>query len=203
MTTTPNDASLVNEALGVVGSVAGQESAFKQPLTTAPPAPAASSSLALRLKNNALPLMVIPPEEDPLLHYIASTIQKHGERKKASRIVAKTLLHIHTMTRAPPLQVVREAVLAAAPACKNLTMTHGTRRLYKPVALGERQRTRYAIKWILEACQKRPEHKLEERLAREMIDIIQCTSPDQNEALKKKLDVHTLAMRNRANTTMR
>ncbi|EKM56520.1 uncharacterized protein PHACADRAFT_253696 [Phanerochaete carnosa HHB-10118-sp] len=202
VTTTPNDASLVNEALGVVGSVAGQKSAFQQPLTAPTPTPAASP-LAAYLKNDQPPLMLIPPEEDPLLHYMTSVIQKHGERKKAAGIVARMLLHIHTLTRVPPLPVVRRAVLDAAPACKNVTMVHGTKRLFKPIALGEKQRTRYAIQWILESSNKRPEHKLEERLAREMIDIIQCTDPKENDTLKKKLEVHTLAMRNRANATMR
>ena len=76
-------------------------------------------------------------------------------------------------------------------------MMHGSRLMYKPIALGEKQRTHCAIKWILESCQTRPEYRLEERLAREIIDILQCPDPKENGALKKKLEVYTLAMRNR------
>lgn len=186
----------MNETLGAIGSISGQKSAFQQPLSAPTPSPAASQVAAI-LKNEQPPLMLIPPEEDPLLHYLTSAITKHGERKKAARIVANTLLHIHTLTRAPPLPVVRRAVDAAAPACRVVTLIHGAKRLFKPVALGEKQRTRFAVQWILDSSDKRPEHKLEERLAREMIDIIQCTDPKENDALKKKLEVHVLAMRNR------
>ena len=76
-------------------------------------------------------------------------------------------------------------------------MTHGAKRVFKPMPLGEKQRVRFAVKWLLETCEKRSEHRMEERLAHEMIDIVQCTNPKENATLKRKFEVHELAMRNR------
>lgn len=62
----------------------------------------------------------------------------------------------------------------------------------KPVALSEKQRTRFAVKSILDVISKKP-GRLDEKLAREMISIVQGSS----DVLKKKLDVHQVAMVNR------
>jgi hypothetical protein len=59
--------------------------------------------------------------------------------------------------------------------------------------LGEKQRTRFAVKWILEACDSKPGKTLEERLAREVIAVLEGNS----RALAKKLELHRTAMINR------
>lgn len=138
-------------------------------------------------------ILDIPPEQDPLLHYLTSSLLKHGHRAKASRIVARTLMHLHAFTRAPPLPVLREAVLAAAPAVKTTSRRIGAKTNYKPVALGEKQRTRYAVQWILKASESKSGQTVEERLAREIIAVLQGNS----EALKKKDEVHKFATVNR------
>jgi Ribosomal protein S7p/S5e len=69
----------------------------------------------------------------------------------------------------------------------------GTKNIAKPVALGEKQRTRFALQWILKASEKKNGKTVEERLAREIIAVVQGSS----EALKKKEEVHRFAMVNR------
>ncbi len=59
----------------------------------------------------------------PLLQL--NTIVGHGERKRASRTISRMLLWVHSLTRAPPLGIVPEAVLLAAPAVRPMTHTHG------------------------------------------------------------------------------
>jgi hypothetical protein len=70
---------------------------------------------------------------------------------------------------------------------------HSTKNIPKPVALGERQRMKFAVRWILDASYKKMGKKIEERLAREMVAVVQGDS----EALKKKEEVHKFAMVNR------
>ena len=139
------------------------------------------------------PMLDIPPAEDPLLQFMANTIMRHGKRKRASRIVSRMLLWVHSLTRAPPLDIVRQAVLLAAPAVRIMSHTHGGKIVARPVALSEKQRTRYAVKWIIKACENRPGQTLEERLAREIIATLQGTSS----VLTEKDRLHTLAMVNR------
>lgn len=150
--------------------------------------PVASTS-----KSKLPPMLNIPPAEDPLLHYLTSSIMKHGRRSKAARITSRTLLHIHSFTRNEPLPLLREAILAASPAVKCLSHRHGAKNVHKPVALGEKQRTRFAVRWILEASDSKPGKTLEERLAREVIAVLEGNS----KALAKKMELHRFAMVNR------
>lgn len=137
--------------------------------------------------------MLIPPAEDPLLHYISSTIMRDGKRNTADRVVSRMLLHVHALTRAPPLPIVREAVHAVSPMVKCISQRRSVKVIQKPIALSERHRTRFAIKWLLLASRNRKEKTLEERLAKEVIAVLQGSS----EALKKREEMHKLAMVNR------
>lgn len=140
------------------------------------------------------PLINIPPQQDPLLSYLASRLMNHGHRQKASRIVSRTLLNIHAYTRAPPLPILRRAIFALAPAVRCLKHRHATKTIYKPVAVSEKQGICFAVTWLLEECKGRQGGPMvEERLAREIIKVLHNDSG----ALKKKSDMHALAMVNR------
>lgn len=155
------------------------------PSTRPPPAP---------LSTTPPSALDIPPEEDPLLQFMTNTIMRHGKRKRASNTISRMLLWVHALTRAPSLEIVREAVLLAAPAVRTMSHTHGGKIVSRPIALSEKQRTRYALKWILKACDNRPGQTLEERLAREIIATVQGTSS----VLLEKERAHTFAMVNRS-----
>jgi small subunit ribosomal protein S7 len=156
-------------------------------------APGTSTTFAAASPTPPPPILDIPPAEDPLLQFMTNTIMRHGKRKRASRIVSRMLLWVHSLTRAPPLEIVREALLLAAPAVRSMSHTHGGKIVSRPIALSEKQRTRYAVKWILKASDNRSGQTLEERLAREIIATIQGTSS----VLAEKERVHTFSMVNR------
>ena len=187
---TPASDKVLTSALDELGSMLP---GIAKPVVEATPTPAQATppAQATRLDPST---MVIPPAEDPLLQYLTATVQKHGHRAKAARITSRTLLHLHAFTRSPPLPVLREAILTASPAVRSMIHRQGAKNVAKPVALGEKQRTRFALQWILDASEKRNGRTIEERLARELIAVIQGTS----EALKKKEEVHRFAMVNRS-----
>ncbi|KAF9511083.1 hypothetical protein BS47DRAFT_1347097 [Hydnum rufescens UP504] len=68
-----------------------------------------------------------------------------------------------------------------------------------PRPLGPKQRTGQAIRWIIQMSEKRKNVKLEQRLAREILAIIEGNS----EVLKLQEQQHSLALANRANATVR
>jgi small subunit ribosomal protein S7 len=140
----------------------------------------------------------IPPADDPLLRCVASALVRRGKRSHANRAAAATLTHIYAMTRAQPLPIFREAVLRTAPAVRSMIHRHGTKNVAKPVALGEKQRIKFAVKWLLDASKSNVGTDVEERLAREMIAVVQGVS----KALEKKKEVHTFAMVNRCVKTL-
>jgi len=69
----------------------------------------------------------------------------------------------------------------------------GAKNIARPMALNEKQRTRFGVEWILQASQKKAGKSLDVRLAKEIVAVVQGTS----DALKKKEEVHRFAMLNR------
>ncbi|KAG5730446.1 30S ribosomal protein S7, chloroplastic [Termitomyces sp. T112] len=145
-------------------------------------------------------IMDIPPAEDPLLYYVTSHLMRHGHRARASRIVSNILLHIHAWTRAPPLPILRQAVLDAAPAVRTVSHRSGGKTTFKPTALSEKKRMYYALKHIKDASRARPGRSIEERMAREMINIVEGVA---SEAVKMKRKMHEFATVNRGNIQTR
>ncbi|THH15514.1 hypothetical protein EW146_g4973 [Bondarzewia mesenterica] len=139
------------------------------------------------------PILDIPPAEDPLLSYLTNSIMKHGNRKRAARIVSRTLLWIHTFTRAPPLPILRKAIIDASPFVRAMTHRHGAKNVSMPIALSEKQRTRFAVQWVLKESRNKSGQTLEERLAREIIAVIQGST----KVLENKARVHDFATANR------
>ncbi|KAF8646689.1 hypothetical protein AX16_007102 [Volvariella volvacea WC 439] len=167
-----------------------------------PPAP--TLSRALQPKGPTLAtidpsLITPPPAQDPLLHYLTSRLTTHGHRARAAALTSSILLHIHTLTRAPPLPILRAAVLQASPAVRTLMHRRGGKTVAKPVALGEKQRAKYALGWILDASAKRGGRSVAERVAREVVEIVEGRSA----ALGEKEKVHKFAMVNRGNAQTR
>ncbi|KAF7330938.1 Ribosomal protein [Mycena venus] len=199
-----SDETTASQALNELGSdifdtdLAEQETDYK-PWMYLPPL------ASYGRKQNHEPLINVPTPEDPLLQFLTSLIMKHGERAKARRVVSKTLTYIFTLTRAPPLPIMREAVLLASPAVKTKSQTHGAKVVHVPMALSEKQRTHYGLMWLIATSKGRVGRRLEERLAREMVDIVQRahalrdmpadTRPSG--ALGLKYDMHKFAMVNR------
>ncbi|CAE7067752.1 unnamed protein product [Rhizoctonia solani] len=142
----------------------------------------------------------LPPVADPLLDFTASLIQKHGERTKAARTVARVLEHIHILTGgAPPLPIYREAIRLASPSVKVVTQKRRAKNLPTPRPLTERQRTRAGILAILKASDKRPEKHIWIRVARECVNVLR----GESDAIKKLEELHRFAMANRANASVR
>ena len=159
----------------------------------------AGTSLAVKAnsKDVAIPstsnLMIIPPAQDPLLHYLASKLTKNGLRTRAAGRVSRVLMHIYSYTRAQPLPILRQAIFAASPAVRVMNHKKGSKSISVPVPLNEKQRTRFGVEWILNASEKKDGKSLEVRLAKEIVSVVEGSS----EALKKKEEVHRSAMLNR------
>ncbi|KAJ8495502.1 hypothetical protein ONZ45_g12827 [Pleurotus djamor] len=184
MSTTRDENTLKNAFQELAGSVPNSIAKSSTSVPAIPPSPARTPTI-----------MDIPPESDPLLSYLTNSLMKDGKRARAARTTSRMLLHIHAFTRADPVPIFREAIRLASPAVKSLIHRVASKNVAKPVPLGEKERVRYAVQWILKASEKKPASTAEERLAREIIAIIQGNS----DVLKTKEEVHRFAMVNRGN----
>ena len=153
----------------------------------------------------------LPPDKHPMLQLIATYIMSKkirnkpkglnepynkpfgGKYAKAAKLTSQTLLFIQSSTRSPPMPIVQQAILDASPAVKCLRQKRGAKVLVKPKALNERQRIGQGIEWILEACRYRPGITFPERLAQEILGVLQGDS----QALRKKIEQHEFATVNR------
>jgi small subunit ribosomal protein S7 len=157
-------------------------------------------------------LVEVPPDADPLLAYLTSRLMTHGKRHAAAKRVSRALLHIHGWLRVPPLPILRQAVLLASPDVRIVTNTSAAgKKTYLPYPLSERQKTFYAVSWILDASSKKVKSNetVAERLAATVLEIVQARLPIGGESdedpivknmpspVKKKFEIHRLATVNR------
>ncbi|KAG6899179.1 hypothetical protein C0993_012625 [Termitomyces sp. T159_Od127] len=177
------DKQTIDLAMAQLGQVAVIAHAARPVPAVPQPAPSAQT------------IVNIPPAEDPLLHYVTSHLMRHGHRARASRIVSNILLYIHAWTRAPPLPILRKAILDAAPAVRTLSHRTGGKTTFKPTALSEKKRMFFALKHIKDASRARSGRTIEERMAREMINIVEGVD---SEAVKAKRKMHEFATVNRS-----
>lgn len=180
----------------------------------APSGAALSAYAASSVSLTALPTLDIPPPTDPLLSYIATQLMRDGKRHTATRRVSKILLHLYALTRSSPLPLLRQAVELASPSIRVKSHKAGGKVTQKPVPLSEKQRTFYAVRWILKATGDRekkmievnkrkvkvlPKGTVEERFARVVVALLNAdpNQPKSNPVLAKKVAVHELGMINR------
>ncbi|KAG9020262.1 hypothetical protein FS837_008387 [Tulasnella sp. UAMH 9824] len=161
--------------------------------------PPTLSSMPLAPSPPTFSPVFIPPAEDPLLSLLTNIIMRDGKRHRAARLVTDTLSYLHSVTLAPPLPILREAVRLASPAVKVVTLRKSAKNLPSPRALNERQSTKQALRWILAASEKRSDKSLTHRLAKEVVAVVRGDS----DVLKRKEEVHRLAVVNRANAPRR
>ncbi|PPQ78717.1 hypothetical protein CVT25_010720 [Psilocybe cyanescens] len=140
----------------------------------------------------------IPPAQSPILQLFTTMIMQDGKYASAAKRISNMLLHLHVMTKSRPVPLVEEAVLLASPAVKiSRQKKGGGKTTLKPMALSERQRTRQGLEWIIKGAngKGRPGKDISDRLAREIISVLQGTAHANAE--KKKL--HEEVMVNRGN----
>ena len=116
-----------------------------------------------------------------------------GKYARAVKLTSQMLLFIQSSTRSPPMFIVQQAILDASPAVKCLRQKRGAKVIVKPTTLNERQRIGKGIQWILEACRYRPGITFPERLAQEILGVLEGKS----DTLKEKQTQHEFATVNR------
>lgn len=137
----------------------------------------------------------LPPQTDAILTYFTSLIMRDGKRHQAARTVANTLNNIHLLTHAAPLPILREAIERAGPSVRVVSQKQRNKSLMTPRPLSAKQRVGQAIRWIVQYSDNRPDHNFDQRLAKEVLAIV--TNPSSSNVMKKKEEVHKLALANR------
>ncbi|KAH8116894.1 ribosomal protein S7 [Phellopilus nigrolimitatus] len=167
-------------------------------LTLSPEPPAKSNGLSYAGLPDHKIFLDLPPAQDPLLRYLTSAFQHDGRRHTAERRASRVLMFLHTLTRAAPLELLRAAIDRVSPSVRIVSHKRAARNIMIPVALREKQQVRYAVKWMLKASESRGGRTVEERLAREIVLVLNGNGG----ALRQKESLHQTATVNRGNIPM-
>lgn len=78
-------------------------------------------------------------------------ILSSGKRARAEHTVSRTLLYIHALARAPPLPILRHALITASPAVKCISQKLSGTNIVRPTTLTEKQCIKVGINAVLAA----------------------------------------------------
>ena len=141
----------------------------------------------------------LPPRQDPLLHFMVNLLMRDGKKARAERWVSDMLGHMAKLTNSSPVPLVHEAVASARPLLRMQSRKQGGKTMQVPIPLNERQSTRRALVWIIDASNRRLDRMISRRLAVEVLAVLEGNSS----VLSRRDELHKVGTNNRANASVR
>ena len=130
-----------------------------------------------------------------LVNMVVNRILKDGKKSLAYQILYRAVKKIQQKTETNPLLVLRQAIRRVTPniGVKTRRNKKGSTRKV-PIEIGSKQGRALAIRWLLEASQKRPGRNMAFKLSSELVDAAKGSGG----AIRKKEATHRMAEANRA-----
>jgi len=136
-----------------------------------------------------------PIYDSVLVTKFVNRLMRGGKKAVAERIFYKAMEIIEQKTGKPALEVFEQAIENVAPQVEVRPRRVGGQTYQVPIEVNPDRRRSLAIRWIVQAVQRRKTGRpAEERLAQEIIDAYNRTGT----AYKKREDTHRMAEANRA-----
>lgn len=129
-----------------------------------------------------------------LVSKFLNNLQWRGKRGTAQKIFYDMLERIESLTKEDGLAVFERALNNAKPLLEVRPRRVGGATYQIPMEVRPNRKESLAIKWIIAAARERAEHRMEERLAQEVI----AASKNEGTAIKKRESVHKMAEANKA-----
>lgn len=143
------------------------------------------------------PKRVVPKDpiyNDELVTRAINKLMYDGKKSLAEQIFYNSMEIIKERTGEEPLEVFREALNNIMPVVEVKSRRVGGANYQVPVEVKPYRRRTLGLRWLIGSARKRGERRMEERLAREIMDAYNS----EGAAVKKKEDVHRMAEANRA-----
>ncbi|MCS7273318.1 MAG: 30S ribosomal protein S7 [Fimbriimonadales bacterium] len=149
-------------------------------------------------RRGPVPKRVVPPDpvyDSELVARFINRLMKHGKKSVAERIFYEAMKIVEQRTGKPALEVFEQAIENVAPQVEVRPRRVGGQTYQVPIEVNEFRRRSLAIRWIVQAVQRRKTGRpAEERLAQEIIDAYNKTGI----AYKRREETHRMAEANRA-----
>lgn len=149
------------------------------------------------MRRRRAPIREVPPDpvyNSPLVMKFINNLMWDGKKSLAMKIFYTALEKIKEYTQEEGIKVFEKAIENVKPVLEVRPRRVGGATYQVPVEVPPRRQISLAIKWIIKAARERPEKRMVERLAKELIDA----SKNEGRAVKIKETTHKMAEANRA-----
>lgn len=131
---------------------------------------------------------------DKVVAKFINNVMEHGKKAVAEKIVYSAFDIIAAKSKQDALKVFAEALDNVKPLVEVKSRRVGGATYQVPMEVRADRRQALAIRWIIDAAQKRSETTMTERLANELLDAL----ANKGSAVKKREDTHRMAEANKA-----
>ena len=131
---------------------------------------------------------------DKVVTKFINNVMEHGKKAVAEKIVYSAFDISAQKSKQDALKVFAEALENVKPLVEVKSRRVGGATYQVPMEVRADRRQALAIRWIIDAAQKRSETTMTERLANELLDAL----ANKGSAVKKREDTHRMAEANKA-----
>lgn len=131
---------------------------------------------------------------DKVVAKFINNVMEHGKKAVAEKIVYSAFDIIAAKSKQDALKVFAEAIENVKPLVEVKSRRVGGATYQVPMEVRPDRRQALAIRWIIEAANKRSETTMTEKLANELLDAL----ANKGSAVKKREDTHRMAEANKA-----
>tara|TARA_Y100000817_G_C16775306_1_gene508009 strand:+ start:245 stop:715 length:471 start_codon:yes stop_codon:yes gene_type:complete len=121
-------------------------------------------------------------------------IMLDGKKRVAEKILYSALDMLAKNSKEDPITMMDKALQNVSPSVEVKSRRVGGSNYQVPVEVNTKRKQSLAMRWILEAADKRNEKTMKSKLAAELLDAYS----NKGSAVKKREDVHKMAEANKA-----
>ncbi|MBS55680.1 MAG: 30S ribosomal protein S7 [Gammaproteobacteria bacterium] len=121
-------------------------------------------------------------------------IMLDGKKRVAEKILYSALEILSKNSKEDPITMMDKALQNVSPSVEVKSRRVGGSNYQVPVEVNTKRKQSLAMRWILEAADKRNEKTMKNKLAAELLDAYD----NKGSAVKKREDVHKMAEANKA-----
>jgi len=148
-------------------------------------------------RRREVPKRVILP--DPKFHDLQiakfiNMIMRNGKKSAAERIMYYSLDNISQKSTLESVELMEKALENVRPTVEVKSRRVGGATYQVPVEVRASRRNTLAMRWLIDAAQKRGEKTMAQKLAGELLDA----SESKGSAVKRREDTHRMAEANKA-----
>ena len=131
---------------------------------------------------------------DRVLTKFMNNLMVDGKKSAAERIVYSAFDRVEDKLKRAPVEVFHEALDNIKPSVEVRSRRVGGATYQVPIEVRASRRNTLAMRWLIEAAQRRGEKTMAQKLAGELLDA----SENKGTAVKKREDTHRMAEANKA-----